>query len=173
MSLKFLASQTPAANSPKLRIKFLRKSFLSVAKRYTPRSQSPTLSGTSGASLAEPGALTVTPLEAIAAPSASSALAAGGAQSAQTDHAISDSALPPAGNERREGPPPTVSTSSELEAQVGGGALLATPPPEAWSISAVSLSQVLTLGLARPVGIGASSPRKLQGGVSPRKFSSG
>lgn len=33
MSLKFLASQTPAAKSPKLRIKFLRKSFLSVAKR--------------------------------------------------------------------------------------------------------------------------------------------
>lgn len=33
MSLKFLASHTPAAKSPKLRIKFLRKSFLSVAKR--------------------------------------------------------------------------------------------------------------------------------------------
>lgn len=33
MSLKFLASQTPAAKSPKLSIKFLRKSFLSVAKR--------------------------------------------------------------------------------------------------------------------------------------------
>lgn len=67
MSLKFLASQTPAAKSPKLRIKFLRKSFRSVAKRYTPRSQSPTLSGISGASLAEPPALTPTPLEAIAA----------------------------------------------------------------------------------------------------------
>ena len=162
MSLKFLASQTPAAKSPKLRIKFLRKSFRSVAKRKTPRSQSPTLSGTSEASLADPAALTVTPLEAIPALSTYQPSVAPGRRKPIAQLPIS--ALPPISvRNEREGPPPPPPGVRRARTPDRRRSPAAPPPRDGGRFpvllyNPVSLSKVMTVRLAQPLRIGVSSP---------------
>jgi hypothetical protein len=133
-----------------------------VAKRKTPRSQSPTLSGTSEASLADPAALTVTPLEAIPALSTYQPSVAPGRRKPIAQLPIS--ALPPISvRNEREGPPPPPPGVRRARTPDRRRSPAAPPPRDGGRFpvllyNPVSLSKVMTVRLAQPLRIGVSSP---------------